>query len=248
MGQILLKRIISFLLLLGLLQTSFARTLIVGVPSMIPPLVMKTGEKGHFTGFDIDLMDEICKRIQADCQYKPLSFVSTLDEVTSGEIDLGIGDITIIPLREVNFLFSLPYLPSFAQYVTRQDSKIRSLTEITGKTIGARHAYVFDPLISQQFGNQVTVINYNNLGDLLNALTSGKVDAIVMEAASAQSIVANVNNLRLLGEELPHGMGYGIIAGKDKQALIKDINQALLSIESDGTYTRIYNTYFSPMN
>lgn len=229
-------------------QTSYARSLIVGVPPIIPPLVMKTDSQGQYTGFDIDLIDEICRRIQAQCHYKPLPFVKVLSQVASGKIDLGIGDITIIPLREVDYLFTLPYLPSSAQYVTRTTSDINTVREIRGKTVGARHAYVFEDLITRQFGDQITLKNYNNIGDLLDALTSGQVDVIIMEAPSAQSVAANLTNLRLIGNPIPHGMGYGIIAGKDKENLVQKINQALLDMQSDGTYETIYNTYFSPMS
>ena len=229
-------------------QISYAKSLTIGVPPLIPPLVMKTNLEGQYTGFDIDLMDEICRRIQAQCHYKPLSFTNVLSQVTSGEIDLGIGDITIIPIREKNYLFSLPYLPSSAQYVTQTSENISTIDEIRGKTIGARHAYVFEDVVTKQFGNQVTLKNYNNLSDLLNALGSDQVDTIIMEAPSARSIAANLTNLRLLGNAIPHGGGYGIVAAKDKEHLIQEINQALLDIESDGTYKTLYNTYFSPMD
>ena len=40
------------------------------------------------------------------------------------------------------------------------------------------------------------------------------------------------------------GEGYAIMAHKNNSDLIKKINQALLDMEQDGTYLRIYNRYF----
>jgi len=51
--------------------------------------------------------------------------------------------------------------------------------------------------------------------------------------------------IRLVGSRIPIGDGYAVIANKGSEALIAQINQALLSMEEDGTYPQIYSNYFN---
>ncbi|RYW67113.1 ABC transporter substrate-binding protein, partial [Legionella pneumophila] len=52
------------------------------------------------------------------------------------------------------------------------------------------------------------------------------------------------DQLKLIGDKIPIGSGYGIIALKNQSALIDKINHILLEMEKDGSYLRIYNEYF----
>ena len=225
-----------------------ANSLTIGVPPLMPPLVMKADEKGQLTGFNIEIMNQICRRIEVSCVYKTLPFPALLAQVENGEIELGMADITIIPARKARFIFSVPYLPSYIRYITLRDSKIKTLNDLRGKVIGARNASMFASLLARQFDHQITVRSFRNNIDLLDALTSKHVDAVLISAPIADSIVANLTNLRTIGHPVQYGMGYGIIADKTQKTLIEKINKALLEIESDGTYDKLYNTYFSPEN
>lgn len=52
------------------------------------------------------------------------------------------------------------------------------------------------------------------------------------------------DQLQLIGDKIPIGSGYAIIALKNQSALIDKINYILLEMEKDGSYLRIYNEYF----
>ncbi|HAT9593342.1 TPA: transporter substrate-binding domain-containing protein, partial [Legionella pneumophila subsp. pneumophila] len=51
---------------------------------------------------------------------------------------------------------------------------------------------------------------------------------------------------KLLGDSFPFGVGFGVVARLDQAELIEKINQALIEIENDGTYLKIYNLFFQP--
>lgn len=117
----------------------YALTLTIGTLSYNPPFeiqVNNSSKKNEFYGFEIELIDEICKRINAKCQYKPLLFEQILSEVNSGAIDLGIGSINITPERSERFLFSLPYKASYHQFLVPSNSNIKKIDDLKGKTIG----------------------------------------------------------------------------------------------------------------
>lgn len=224
-----------------------AQNLIVGTPPFSPPFVMADDASHHFSGFDVAIIMTVCQRISATCVLKPIpEFEATIDALENGEIDLMIGDITITPEREQEFLFSLPYLASYAQFISLASSPVNSLANLHGKTVGCERATLFPSLTNNILAGNVSIKTYVEIPAMLTALGNNEIDALVTDEQTADYWYANnLDTYKLIGKAIPLGLGYGIAATKGKDALIASINKALLAMESDGTYLKIYNTYFS---
>jgi len=240
-------RIIALFFILLHCSVLQAKPLLVGIPPFIPPFAMEVDGKNQYIGFDVDLINEICRRIDRQCQLQAYNFDQVLIAVIKGEIDLGIGDITITAERSDQYIFSLPYMESNAQYVSLKANNINFPAEIKGKNVGVHHPELFEAVVLRQFGDDVKIKTYPYIADMIVALTAGDVDVIIMDAAAAESLYANNNNLVLVGDKTPLGLGYGIIAGKENSDLMFKINKALMAMETDGTYLTIYNIYFGDM-
>ncbi|KTC64767.1 glutamine ABC transporter (plasmid) [Legionella adelaidensis] len=237
-----------FLLFFLFHSTVYAKPLLIGIPPFAPPFVMQLDSKTQFVGFDIDIMNEICKRLEVQCQYLPYSFNDIFTNLDAKNIDLGIGDITITSQRMSEYLFSLPYMESYAQFITTKSSKIITTDQLKGKKIGIAHEALFGPLVLEVLDGKVDFVEFHYISDMIVGLTAGDVDGIIMDAATAQSLYANNDNLALVGDRLPLGLGYGIVTIKENEDLMYKINQALLEMEADGTYISIYNIYFAGFN
>ncbi|HAT8180114.1 TPA: transporter substrate-binding domain-containing protein [Legionella pneumophila] len=227
----------------------YALTLIIGTLSYNPPFeiqVNNSSKKNEFYGFEIELMNEICQRINAKCQYKPLLFEQILAEVNSGAINLGIGSINITPERSERFLFSLPYKASYHQFLVPSNSNIKKIDDLKGKTIGIHLGSPTADYLMVYFNNTIQFKYYETFMDLLNGLTDPQVSAIVTNSDQAQYWASNTPDCKLLGDSFPFGIGFGVVARLDQAELIEKINQALIDIENDGTYLKIYNLFFQP--
>jgi len=222
-----------------------AQTLTITVPEYNPPFVISSGAGGYF-GFDADIMNEICRRLAVQCKYKAVAFSRVFDSVQTGEVDLAIGAITISLSRDKEFLFSLPYLRSFGQYVVKNKSNIKSLKDILGKRVGVADNSVYETMLKKQYDTKTQIITYDFHIQMLDALYNDDIDALLLDRDSADYWAANSDGIyRLLGPRIPYGSGYGILAAKGRDQLISKINKALLAMQSDGTYLRIYSTYFT---
>ena len=71
-----------------------AETLEVGAYPANPPWENKK-EDGSFEGFEVDLVNEIGKRIGAEMHIQDLGFQALFAATSSGRIDLAISSITI---------------------------------------------------------------------------------------------------------------------------------------------------------
>jgi polar amino acid transport system substrate-binding protein len=111
--------------LLGLLAaplTSADSPTTVGV-AFFPPNVMQ-GEagEGFYTGFDIELWEEIGRRADIESEFKLLPFEQLLVAVKEGEVDAAIAGITINGPREREMDFSHPYMNSGVRILAALDS------------------------------------------------------------------------------------------------------------------------------
>ncbi|MCE3045502.1 transporter substrate-binding domain-containing protein [Legionella sp. 16cNR16C] len=220
-----------------------AETLTVGTLPYAPPFEMAADKSNHFFGFDIDIMEEVCRRIQADCQFIPMTFEQLMVKTYSGEINLSIAAITITDDRKESYLFSLPYLPSSGQLLTSTKSPINAFNDLAGKKVGSEKGTIFKEMLLEKFNSNIQIIEYSTQPEIFQALSNNEIDALILDEGSSKYWSAN-GDFKLIGPEMKIGIGYGIMANKSEQALVDRINKALLSMENDGTYVKIYSQYF----
>src|SRR5437870_12231495 len=109
----------AHLLLLALspAQTEESRPKLRVATRVVKPFVLE--EKGQFSGFSVDLWQEISRQMNMryDFVVKP-TVKDLLDAVRSKEADLGIAAISITAEREVEWDFSYPMFEAGLQILT----------------------------------------------------------------------------------------------------------------------------------
>jgi ABC-type amino acid transport substrate-binding protein len=238
-----MKRLLIIFLSLLLSSPLWAERLVIGTSPFDPPMEIQTAKNNMFSGFEIDLVNEVCRRIQATCVFEPMSFEDIMKAVSAGKVDLGMDGFFITPERMKQYLFTQPYLQTKAQLLSLRDPQINAAT-INGRTVGVEKGTVFKELLLKLYAN-IDVVEYDNQQEILEALSDGKIDLVMLDFIGATYWVNNSQGgFQLVGAPMPFGFGYGIMANFNKAALISRINKALEDIENDGTYLAIYSRYF----
>lgn len=229
-----------------------AESLIIGTTPNSPPLASSSDSGGkHFLGFEIDIMNAICQRINAQCQYKSMIVSNIATELSSTNMNLAIAAIIIPSEKSDTFTFSIPYLPSNARFMTNNQSTINSPLDIKNKRVGVRKGTLFGGTLFEKialniYNQQIKVTEYADMNDLLDGLQNNNVDVVFSNAATIDYwALNNENSFKLIGAKIPVGNGYGIMAKANEGALIARINKALLSMQADGSYLSIYSRYFN---
>ncbi|RUR20702.1 transporter substrate-binding domain-containing protein [Legionella sp. km535] len=238
-----MKKILGFILFIS-------STLLFGTPITVgfiitpPYAVFADVDKKEFYGFNIDLMNEICKRIKEDCVYKAITFNNELAELQDGTVDLEFTQIPITNDPTGNYLFSLPYLISDGQFVTLSNNKLNAISDLKNKRIGVITDTLYQILLNSNYDDGL-ITRYSNFPDMISALENNKIDAVFINNHLAHYMVYNASlDIKMIGNKIPIGEGYGILGLQTNKALIDKVNTALLSMESDGTYLNIYTLYF----
>ncbi|KTD73713.1 transporter substrate-binding domain-containing protein [Legionella tucsonensis] len=240
-----LIRYIVFITLLFNSLFGYCDQLIVGVLKFAPPF-SSVGTNNHYFGFSIDLLNEICKRINATCTYKATDLNSQFKDLNDGVIDITTLPSPLSSTESEDYVFSLPYMISKGQFVVLKDSDINSIEDIKNKKIGALQATSFQYNILPNYTSKENIKTYPQVTALIQAVSTHEVDAALMNEDVAKYLLLNktIDGFQLVGKPIVTGNGYGIIALKKNAPIIDKINKALLQIETDGTYLALYNKYF----
>ncbi|WP_131778441.1 transporter substrate-binding domain-containing protein [Legionella bozemanae] len=238
----LLRHILFLVVLLTGNSPAYSDSIIVGVSRSAPPFSAVDGSN-HYFGFCIDLMNEICKRLNVTCEYKPVTMLNQMDELNSGNLDLTFPPGPIPADASQNYIYSLPYMTSDGQFLTNSSS-IKTIADLKNKRIGVLKASDLEDTLLL-YTSKDNIKKYPKISLMIMALLNNDVDAIIMNINMVKYLTINkVMNFQTVGQPIVLGNGYGIVALPKNTDLINRINKILLQIENDGTYTTIYNKYF----
>ena len=73
-------------------------------------------ENGKITGFDIELMTDLCERIGYEPEFVNVRFDEIMTNITTNEADCGIAAITITDERKMNVDFTDIYISAYIDY------------------------------------------------------------------------------------------------------------------------------------
>lgn len=217
--------------------------IIIGLDDTFAPMGFRD-EKGNIIGFDIDLANEIAKRMGVKAIFKPCEWDGIIFDLRSKKIDLIWNGLTITPQREQQIAFSTPYFDD-NQIVIVKDSQIKSFENLKGKNIGVQLGsasyFAFENSnLSKITGN---INKYSTNVEALLDLEAGRTDAVVVDAVVGKYYVAKKDGFTILNEVLDkQQMGIGM--RKQDLTLKNKIDQTLSDMKADGSFNEIYQKWF----
>ena len=141
------------------------------------------------------------------------------------------------------FDFSQPFLLIGPVLVVRKDSPITKLSELEGKIVGIS-PYNHSVLIAQKIPH-VIIRNYEHMPQALVDLTSGKLEALLLDNIIAKSFINNGFGkvLKIASPPLSHeGLRVMTLKGKHKK-LLKAFDKGLAKMHKTSQYKRLLKSY-----
>jgi polar amino acid transport system substrate-binding protein len=215
-------------------------TLSVGSDIPYPPF--EQGKPGHYTGFDVELIEAIGEKMGRRPEVQDTSFETIFRDVAQGKFDAVISAATITEEREQAVDFSNPYYLSEQAVLVKEGSDVKSLEDLEGKTVGVQQGTTGQELAKEEVGGS-EVRPYPEGPDAVTALKNGTVEGVVIDAPVAQNAVEKSGGIEI-AEKVPTEETYGIAVAQGDTGLLDEINKGLEEVEKDGTYKRIYEKWF----
>lgn len=222
-------------------------TFVVGFDAEYPPYGYMDEKTGEYTGFDLELAQEVCDRRGWTLEKKPINWDNKDAEVDSGSVDCLWNGMTYTG-RENDYTWSEPYVDNSIMMVVSKDSDIQSLDDLAGKTV-----------ITQSDSSALTALESDDLKDLTSSFTdlqqnpsyntcfedlkAGAVDAVAVDIGVARyQLNNNPDDFRMLDDPISTEQ-YAIAFKKGNTELRDQVQETLNEMVEDGTFMKIADEY-----
>ncbi|GGI64623.1 amino acid ABC transporter substrate-binding protein/permease [Enterococcus alcedinis] len=206
----------------------------------------------EYVGIDIDLLKAIADDQNFEVQFQPLGFSSSIQGVTSNQLDGMIAGMSITDDRRKTFDFSDPYFDSGIQMAVRKDdTSITNYHDLKGLTVGAKvgtESATFLEENQEKYGYKIKV--YEDATGLYGSLKNKALIAIFDDAPILGYAINQGEPFKLVGQpEKGNSYGFAVKKGENKE-LLEKFNAGLKKLKASGEYEKIVNTYItqSPTN
>ena len=207
-----------------------ADTITFATEPTYPPFE-NTNEKGQIVGFDIDIANAICAKLDAKCEFKNQPFDSLIQGLKTKRYDAAISAIDITPAREKQVTFSQPYYDSSASFVAFK----KGVTLENAKNVGVQNGSTFQQYITSK-AKQYSAKHYASLQNAILDLKNGRVDIIFGDTAVLADWIKNDPNVYFVGDKVmdPAYFGTGLCCNIEWQIRFNGLRCNICGFGSSG--------------
>jgi polar amino acid transport system substrate-binding protein len=211
-----------------------------------PPFAIKT--PGGFVGFDIDMCYDIAKKMGVNLKIEQIKFDEILPALERGEIDLGIATFTITPKRNMDVLFSQPYIVTGQAVLVakKHEGKVFSYRDLNSTQY--KIAYVKGNSSEnsiKKFMADSRFFGVDSADVLTDTLINGEADAVIADMPFCSTMMAKDGGKNFYFIDQPITFEpIGVAVNKNDYHLLNWINNYIQQIQSDGTYDEFYSKWF----
>ena len=214
--------------------------LVMATNAEFPPYEFHDGDK--IVGIDAEIAQAIADELGMTLEIEDIAFDSIIPELVSGKADVALAGMTVTEDRKASVDFSDSYASASQMIIVKEDSEITGPAELEGITVGVQLGTIGDIYVSDLEAKGTTVERYNKGFEAVQALSQGKVDAVVIDGEPAKTFVAETEGLKILDEAFTEE-DYAIAVKKGNTELLDKINGALKDLKDNGTLDEIVAKY-----
>ncbi|HHF7344863.1 TPA: transporter substrate-binding domain-containing protein [Legionella feeleii] len=219
----------------------------VAVDTFAPPFVMESANNQLY-GFDIAMMQSLCRIMERTCQFVPVPFEDIFATIETRRADVGVSAIIITAERASRVNFSLPYLLSYARFLGPKKwvGQTFRLQLLTDQTVGVSEGTIFPEVVKTLGIANVKTVKFDRLDSMIEALEEGDIDFALMDEPTAlywQS--QSSGSLTVVGEPFIYGFGLGIAVNRGETDLLQVLNKALLQYQNSDEFKLNYQKYIA---
>jgi polar amino acid transport system substrate-binding protein len=208
-------------------------------------------EKKEWVGFDVDIAEEVGKRLGVKVERVAVSNKTRIAFVQEGRIDLSVANMTHKRERDKSIDFSITYFFDGQKVMVKKGSA-KTWKDLVGKKVATMQGTTSEINLRNQLKKEgdknadQNVISFQKESECFQALQMGRAagwstDSTILIGYAAQ----DPGKWEVIGDFIsdePYGMGLP----QDDSAWRDAVNFALQDIWNDGTYMKIYNKWYGP--
>ncbi|NEW05086.1 transporter substrate-binding domain-containing protein [Paenibacillus sp. SYP-B3998] len=220
------------------------KKVVVGTGTQFPNICF-IDDKGNLTGYDVELVKEIDKRLpDYEFELKTMEFKNLLLSLETNKIDFIAHQMEVNDERKAKFLFNDEAYNIFPNKIIihRDNNAIKSIDDLKGKKLlvtATSNAAVLAEKYNKEHNTGINIV-YTGAGeDAKASIKAGRADASI----STQFAIDFLNKtadaqLKTVGDSLSNSKTYFILR-KDEADLKTKLDEAVKAIKADGTLAKL---------
>lgn len=231
--------------------STLAADLRVGTNPAYEPFEYKTAS-GEIVGFDIDIANALCEQLKRKCVFVESEFDSVIPGLQARKFDVIVSSISITPERQRVVDFTKRYYKTPSAIVVKKGTSYIGPASLKGKRIGVLKGSTQEKWAMGELKPVgATIVPYEAQDQVYLDIKSGRLDGTVADKVEVHGGFLRKPEGKDYGYVGPdqyetkyYGDGIGIGMRKGQKELKDQINAAIKTIRSNGTYNNIAKKYF----
>ncbi|MDB5405843.1 MAG: glutamine transporter, periplasmic glutamine-binding protein [Rhodospirillales bacterium] len=202
-------------------------------------------EDGKTTGLDVDLANEIGRRMGVKVTFEKIDFKGIIAALISGRVDTLVTALTWAPDRAERILFSVPYFDGGVGAAYRDgEPKIAVLDDVKGKNVGVQLGSAGDHYFREQIGPDKvkSLKSYDTILLALKDLENGRSDVVVSALPAVRYAMRTMPTIRVT--DAWDSRPVGINTRKTDQDLMDEINRHVVAMKQEGVLDQLIEKWF----
>ena len=227
-------------------QVKESKTITWGVKADTRLFGLMSIKTGKIEGFEVDLAKALTKQMlgkDAKAEFVQTTPKTRIPLLKNGNIDAVLAAMTITPERKKQIDFSDPYFYAGQSLLVKDDSTIKSIKDMNGKTALAVKGTTAVANV-KKFAPKAKVLEFDDYGQAFTALKAGQGQAMTTDNGLLAGIATENKGYKLVGGTYTNEP-YGIAVNKGQTQMRNAINRALVKLKKDGTYDALVKKWFS---
>lgn len=227
------------------IKTAEPGKLIMATNATFPPYESVDGE-GKIIGIDAEIAQLIADKLGLELVIENVEFDSIIAGVPTGKFDFGMAGMTVTEERLQSVDFSTSYAKGIQSVIVAEGSDIKTVDDLKGDgsmKIGTQMGTTGYLYCSDDYGEE-NVVGYKNGPDAVQALKSGKVQAVVIDNEPAKAYVAANEGLAILDTAYADE-DYAACMKKGNTGLNNAIDGAIKELIADGSIQTVIDKYIT---
>ena len=229
------------------LNTLKKGTLTVALNATFAPFEFKA-EDGEIKGIDIEIIKEICAILGLKLEIQDMPFEAIIPSI-GAKADIAISGLTATDERKKYINFSKPYFEVKQYILTKKNMDIKDENSFKNLTIASQIGTTAADIakkLADKNKNNTNVKEYDEYEIMVEDLLQDKVNAVILDEITAKTYAKKYNDkLKATNGSIINCPieNYCIACSKENEALLEEINKALLKFKTSGAYDKIIKEY-----
>ena len=218
-------------------------TITVATEGTYRPFTFHEGGSGELTGYDVEVMRAVADELGVEVEFEETQWDAIFTGLDAGRFDMIANQVSITPEREKDYLFSTPYTVSPGVVVVREgDTSIKSFDDLAGKvTAQSLTSNWFE--MAKDAGAQVQSVE--GWAQAVALLQQERVDATINDKLTFLDYEKTEGDSGIeIAVETDEVSNSAFAFRKGSDELVSAVDEALATLEKDGTLAEISEKYF----